>query len=621
MRKYRFGDFELDLDAFELRSHGAPVKLERRPLDLLALLVTQPGHVVKREEIVAALWPPKVVIDFDSGLNTLVRKVRHALQDSSENPRFIETVPGRGYRFIAPVVACTDAAAPESAPPNAPRPRAWRPVWIAASLLLAIAGGATLAAWLALESDPQLTRIAVLPFENLTGDDQYAYLASGLAEDTRDSLAHIDPQNLRVIGASTREVADGAGPTAEIGRRLGVDLVVMSSLRLDWPKIRVSSRLLRVADGEQIWSASFNRELTNVLGLQRELSIAIAEQIRLQLSPDVAAEIDRRQTDHPAAYALYLQGRYEWSKLTPAGTRRSFEYFRQATEDDPAYALAWAGLSFALSTSLRTADSDPTVVGPLALDALRKAEQLGPDLVETRYARGYYELFYNHNARRTAIAARQAIELDRNNAQAHMLLGVTLPLLGENAEGLEMMRRARELDPTFALIFANSANIALQTGDAQEAVEFATQAIAINPEFWVGYLHLGNARRALGDFEGALSALSAAARWSDGHSLTYSNRVKVLLQLGRVEEARVLLDELTARAQRQYVPAYTLGVINALLGERDAAIEWLSRAVDTQGIGLTDIATDPALQSLRDDPRFDALLERCGCLPGAEPPL
>jgi TolB-like protein/DNA-binding winged helix-turn-helix (wHTH) protein/Flp pilus assembly protein TadD len=618
MRSYRFGDFELNLDAFELKSNGVSVKLERRPLDLLALLVKQPGRMVTREEIIAALWPQKVIIDFDSGLNTLVRKVRNALQDSSESPRFIETVPGRGYRFIAPVVAIDEPAPTMGVSTNA-APHRRSAVWIAVSLLLVVAA-AGFAGWRALESGPKLTRIAVLPFENLTGDDQLAYLASGLAEDTSDSLAHIDLKNLRVIGASTRALADPAIRVDELGRRLGVDLVVLSSLRRDQSKIRVSSRLLRVADGEQVWSASFDRALTNVLGLQRELSIAIAEQIRLRLSPEVAAALDRRQTENPAAYDLYLHGRHEWSKLTRASTRQSLQYFGQATQEDPNYALAWAGLAFAYATSLRTVDSDPAFVGPRALEALVKAERLGPDLVETQYARGYYELFYHSDARATEKAARRAIALDPNSAQAHMLLGVTLPLLNENVEALDEMRRARELDPGSALIFANSSNIARMTGDAPAALEFAKQAVAIDENFFVGYLHLGNALSKLGDLEGALSAYTAAARLSDGQSQTYTGRIRTLISLGRLEEARTLLAEFTARADGRYVPPYDLAILSALLGEPDSALAWLEKAVETHSVGLTNLPRNSAFASLRGDPRFDAVLERCGCRSGADPP-
>jgi DNA-binding winged helix-turn-helix (wHTH) protein len=239
MQKYRFGDFELDLDAFELRLRGEPVKLERRPLDLLVLLVRQPGRMVPREEIVAALWPPKVIIDFDSGLNTLVRKVRNALDDASDEPKFIETVPGRGYRFVAPVEPVTQHVA-ESVAPAARRAKPWRSTRAAAALVLLLAAGAAVLAWFTVELDPEPTRIAVLPFENLTGDDALAYLASGLAEDTSTSLAQIDPANLRVIGLSARPLPDPALSIDEIRARLGVDFAVTSSLRLEQTRVRVT---------------------------------------------------------------------------------------------------------------------------------------------------------------------------------------------------------------------------------------------------------------------------------------------------------------------------------------------------------------------------------------------
>lgn len=623
MEKYRFGNFELDLDAFELRRRGELIKLERRPLDLLALLVKQPSRLVRREELVAALWPPKVIIDFDSGLNTLVRKVRTALGDSSETPVFIETVPGRGYRFIAPVEAVTTSVAtaakptPEAIAATTPA-RRWRPSRALLALSFLLAAGAALLVWPGFDMRSETTRVAVMPFENLTGNDELAYLAAGLAEDTSTSLARIDPDRVRVVGVGAPALEASALPIAEFGSKLGVDLVVLSSVRLDRGRIRVTSRLIRIVDSEQIWSTTLDRELTNTLGLQRELSVAIAEQIRLHLAPEVAAAIDRRQTQNPAAYLLYLQGRYEWSQLTPAATRRALERFQQATAEDPDYALAWAGLAFAAITSLRTADTVPTVMKPLALEALRRAEQLGPELVETQYAIGYYSLFADLDANAAQQAARAAIKLDRNDAQAHMLLGVSL-MGDQHVEALEMMRRARELDPSFALAFANSANVALAAGDPEGALEFAKQTVAINPEFWLGHYYLGAARQALGDIEGALQAHADAARLSGGHSLTYPARAKLLAQRGRIDDVRALLAEMTAQATHQYMPPYAFAVVHAQLSDNDAAFAWLDLAVEARDLGLFALATDSDLQSLHEDPRFTVLLRRCECARGASP--
>jgi TolB-like protein/DNA-binding winged helix-turn-helix (wHTH) protein len=321
VQTYRFGEFELDMDAQQLRLRGAPVRLERRPFDLLALLVSRHGHMVPRDDIIAALWPANVIIDFDSGLNTLVRKVRGALEDPSEHPSYIETVPGRGYRFIAPIEPATTAAVVIAQAVAKPASRS-RSILALALLLLAV-GGAIIA-WQTSFKSPGKARIAVLPFENLTGNDQLGFMAAGIAEDTSTSLAQIDLPNLSVIGGvSARAFENSAMSLPQIGRELGADFVVTSSLRLDKSRIRVSSRLIRVADNEQVWSASFDRELTNVLGLQRELSIAIAEQIRQRLSPEVAAAIDRRQTQNPEAYELYLKGRYEWTRFQPDSIARA----------------------------------------------------------------------------------------------------------------------------------------------------------------------------------------------------------------------------------------------------------------------------------------------------------
>jgi TolB-like protein/Flp pilus assembly protein TadD len=483
---------------------------------------------------------------------------------------------------------------------------------IAAAIALLVLIAASIA-WLAVDRRAGPTRIAVLPFENLTGDDDLAYLASGLAEETSTSLGQIDVKDLRVIRVSAQGFAESSLSLGEFARKYGVDFVVQSSLRLDRQRIRVTSRLVRIADNEQVWSASIDRELTNVLGVQRELSTAIAEQVRLRLSPEFAAAIARRQTQNPAAYSLYLKARYEWSKLTPAATRRALDYFDQATKADPNYALAWAGLAFGAITSTRTADMAPMTAIPIARHALDEALRLGPDLAETQYAKGYLSLFHELDRPAAEKAGRAAIKLDPNNAQAHVLLGVSLMRAGNAVEGREMMRRARELEPMFALAFANSANVALSAGDLQGALEFSRQTIAIDPEFWLGHYYLGRVQIALGDLNAALRAISDAARFSDGHSMTYTTRVDLLLRLGRRDEARELLEEAEERATRQYMPPYSLAVLQALFGNKDAALDRLNRAIEVHDVNLLGFETDARLRSLHDDPRYTELVQRCDC--------
>ncbi len=615
MQIYRFGGFELDLDSFELKLPGKPVKLERRALDLLALLVRQPNRLVPREEIIAALWPPNVVIDFDSGLNTLVRKVRTALGDSSDSPRFIETIPGRGYRFVASVESVTSRTTPADGPPAEAAPanrRRW-PVGVAA--LAAIVIAAALVSWWSTDRHSGPTRIAVQPFENLTGDSNLAWLASGLAEETSSALAQIDRNALRVVRIPAPSTS-GTPPSAhELGQKLGVDFVVQSTMKLDGERIRVTSRMVRVADAEEVWSAGLNRALTNVIGVQQELSTAIAEQIRQRLSPEVAAAIARRQTQNPAAYALYLKARYEWNKLTPSATRRAIEYFDEATKLDPDYALAWAGLSWGSITSVRSADASPIEAAPIAKHALDEALRLGPDLVETQAALGYYRLFHDLDQQGAEQAARKAIELDPNSAFAYQLLGMSLMRQGSRVEALEMMQRARQLEPMFTLAFANSANLALSYGDVARAMEFARQAIAIDPDFWLGHHYLAGALRAQGQTDAALKEYEEAARLSDGHSITYKPRATILQQQGRQTELQALVDEARQRAATRYFSPYVLATLELKMGNKDAAFALLDYAVETRDPSLFGLKRNSDVAQLRDDPRFAKLVERCKCSP------
>jgi tetratricopeptide (TPR) repeat protein len=398
----------------------------------------------------------------------------------------------------------------------------------------------------------------------------------------------------------------------QYGRELGVDFFVVSSLRLEARRIRVSSRLLRAADGEQVWSASFDRELTNALGLQRELSIAIAEQIRQRLSPEVAAAIDRRQTQNPAAYELYLKGRYEWTQFQPDSMPKALHFYELAVAEDPRYALAWAGIANAIITSVVTVEADREAILPAARDALQRALEYGPGLAETQHALGSFHMFIDRNLVSAEAAARAAVALDPNNAMSHMSLGLILSAANKHVEARAMLRRARELDPLFPLLFANSSFVALSAGEPAEAIEYATQTIAINPEFWVGYLHLGNGHRALGNYEEAIRAYANAEKMSgDGTVRATSARAWSLVKLGRENEAREILEKLIARSDNQYVPPYYIAIIYTALDETDAAFEWLERAVAAQSVACLGLNNDSLLESLRSDMRFDPLARRC----------
>jgi TolB-like protein len=291
----RFGQFQLNVSSYELRRRGRPVRLERQPMDLLILLVTHRGELISRADIIERLWNKDVLVDVDTGINTAIRKIRRALNDSPAAPSFIETVAGKGYRFIADV----DVVRP--------------------------AGG-----------DPSMVMVAVMPFANLTGDPEREHVADGLTDDTIAALSQLDPARLRVIGrTSAITFKDTRKSLAEIGRELNVQFVVEGSVRSEGRLLRTRCTLNRASDQVQLWSQSFDRELTSLLDVQRELSVAIADQVRLQLSPERLESIARRHTRDAAAYDFYLRGRRLWNQLTPASTRMAIEYYARATDIDP----------------------------------------------------------------------------------------------------------------------------------------------------------------------------------------------------------------------------------------------------------------------------------------------
>jgi TolB-like protein/Flp pilus assembly protein TadD len=613
-----FRDFQLDVRAYELRRKGRAVRLERQPMDLLILLVEQRGQLVTRSQIVDRLWGKDVFVDVETGVNTAIRKVRQALRDSPETPEFIETVPGKGYRFIAEVsrAAVAGSAAPmsvEGSPQAAAAPRrSLRMPVLAALALSALAAGVLWSVWRN-GSVPSSVRIAVLPFANLSGDPEREYLAEGLAEELIASIGQVDPDRLTVVArTSTLGYKDSGKSIADIGRELGAGYVVESSVREESGRLRVTSKLIRAADQVQVWSESFDREPVSMLGLQRELSVAIAERIRLRLSPDRLAGLTRRHTENPDAYDLYLRGLYFAHRRTPATTRRAIEYYSQATALDPDYALAWAGIANAYAASQLNGDAPADAVLPRAREAAARAVRAAPDLAETHHAAGYLNWCCEWNWPAAESGLRRALDLNPRFAVAHLVLGHALSQTGRHGEAQAAVQRARELDPLEPMMHALSSQVLFQARNYPEALAHAQQALVLDPEFWIGYMMRGQAYAQLGQTGPALEALAAGARLSGNNSKTLSLRGYVLAQAGRAAEARAVLTTLETVASTRYVPPYAFAIVHAGLGDRGASMKWLERAYDVRDAHLVFLTVDPKWDPFRGDPRFDALLLRLG---------
>jgi TolB-like protein/Flp pilus assembly protein TadD len=512
---------------------------------------------------------------------------------------------------IETVAAAPAPAAGSDTAPASPRWSAHPARVLVAVVAVALVTG--LVVWTRLNGGVPATRVtlAVLPFEYLGSDPEREYLAAGLTEETSASLAQIDLEHLIVKGR-TLGYRGTAKTAAEIGRELSVDYLLEGTLRAEGGRLRVTTTLIRVGDQEHVWSRSYDRDPTSLLGLQQELSTSIAEQIHLRLSRDNLREVRQRQTQNADAYDAYLRGRYFHSRRTPATNALATEAYERAIALDSNYALAWAGLAGVYTASTLNGDARPLEVWPRAKNAAAAAVRGNASLGETQLAVGHLSWVLDWDWRAAETACRLAIRLDPSNPEAHRSLGHVLSQSGQHTEAESEMQRSRELEPLEPVTYALSAQVAFQAGQYPAAVEHARRAILIDSQFWIGYMQLAQAYERMGQPDLALAALTDAARFSGNNSKVSSLRGYILAKTRRFDEAREVLRRLESDSRTRYVPPVAIALVHAGLGDREAVMEWLAKAYDARDVHLIYLPVDPKWDPYRADPRFQALLTRCG---------
>lgn len=568
---YQFGPFRLSVIERQLFRGETPISLTPKVFETLVVLVEQAGRLVHKDEFLSRIWPDTVVEEV--GLAHNISQLRRVLGDGRHAPRFIQTVPKRGYRFVAPITIVATA------------PREF----------------------------PTRVVMGVLPFDNLTGDAEREYLAYGLMEELIVSLGQIDSVRIAVLGRTSMMRQKGrTGSIADIGRQLNATHLIEGSIRIEGGRIRVTAKLIRVVDQVAAWSASFDVEPASMLVFQRELSVVIANQIRIRLAPECLDALGRRQTRDADAYDLYLRGRYFWNQLTPATNARAIEYFERAIALDPDYALAWAGISYAVLGGSMNSDMAPAVLLSRARDAAARAVQADPALADAHAAVGYVRFLLEWDWPGAEAALRRAVALDASCAVGVRMLGHLLSQTGHHAEARAVMSRLREIDPLYAMNHAMSAQVAFQARDYAEALAHARRAIVIDPEFWIGYMELGQAYERLDKVDLALDGLITAGRLSGGNSKAVSLRAYVLARAGRADQARDLLATLESVARARYVPPAAFALVHAGLGDREAVFEWLDKAAAVRDVHLIFLTVDSKWDEYRGDSRFHSVLACCG---------
>ncbi|HXC88465.1 MAG TPA: tetratricopeptide repeat protein [Candidatus Cybelea sp.] len=635
-RRLSFDEFEVDLRSGEVWERGNRLRLQDQPFQVLRVLLERRGEIVTRDELKQTLWPADTFVDFDDGLNTAVRKIRDALGDSAEKPRYIETIPRRGYRFMgclsdlrpavlsSPAEESNDSPAQEfsrsdvSAPVVVPAPAQllsirWRVLLTAAAALALFSTGLALYRGSSAKgtSQPRIKSLAVLPLKNLSADPTQEYLADGMTEALIGRLAGI--HDLRVISrTSVMQYKDTKKALPEIAKALGADAIVEGSVIRDGNRIRVHAQLIRAATDEHFWSETYDRELRDVLTLQSEVAQSIAQKVEVTITGEERARLTAARPIAPEVYESYLKGRSILDKsYSRSGLEESIGYFEEATKRDPTFAPAYVGLANAYD-KLGTIfiGTPPSEVRPKVVNAARKALELDPGLAEAHVLLGdvYQEQWRWSDAQ---AEYQKALDLKPNDAAAHLGFAHWLLCQGRTQEALTWTERGRELDP-IAVSGTSLGETLFFAHRYDEAIHELRSALAVQGDSASALWYLGFSLIAKGQPEDAIPVLEKAVSITNRSPGVIGVLIRAYAHAGRRKDALRLLEELKQRRQKGYVPAGAF--VNAYLGmeDREQAFAWLEHAYQEQSNILQFLRVHPYFDPLRDDPRFKDLLHRVG---------
>lgn len=599
-----FGVFEFDTGTGELRRQGVAVRLAPQPAQVLTLLLANPGQVVTRHQIYRDVWGSGTFVDFEQGITHCIKQIRTALSDDADSPRYIQTVPRRGYRFIAPV---EDKGAPrlvtELPPRSAPRRRHWW--WAAAAVaFLAIVGFAF--AWdrvrqAVFSSPPRITSIAVLPLENLSGDSGQEYFADGMTEELITELGKV--LGLRVISrTSVMRYKHTTKPVPQIGRELNVDALIEGTVTQSAGRVRLTTNLLHAPSDRHLWAEAFDRDLGDILELQRELARTVARQVRAALPPEDRARLSAARPLNPEAHELYLKGQYHYYKWSVPEFVKAVNYFERAIEVDPNYPQAYLGLAKTYGWQWIIGVLPPREAFPKFTAALKKALEIDASLPEAHYVQAVAAWYFYWNWGQAEKEFKLALQLNPNLEEARFEYAWFLSTMGRIPEAVVEAERAVEGDP-----FSVSANLALGSvyhfaGRLDEALKQIRKTIEIEPNDPRSYEFLGGVYRSLGLDDEVVEARAKQLTLTGAPA----GAVDAMREAYRAGGYPGYLRWSLARAGHPYQAA----ALQAGLGMKDEAFANLEKAYQEHWWAMVRLKTGPEWAPLRGDPRFDDLLRR-----------
>jgi TolB-like protein/DNA-binding winged helix-turn-helix (wHTH) protein/Tfp pilus assembly protein PilF len=620
-RVLRFDVFELDVHAGELRKRGVKLRLQGQPLQVLATLLKRAGDVVTRDELREQIWAADTFVDFDHSLHNAIARLRETLGDSVDTPRYIETLPRRGYRFIAAVKGVeiqplwpSHQSGPSGEATVAVRPTRHRAA-LGVTLLAFLAVG--LALWLARTTPdraaaaPRLRSIAVLPLDNLSGDPSQDYFVDGMTDELITDLAKIG--SLRVISRTSVMRYKGTKKgLPEIARELNVDAIVEGSVLRSGQRVRITAQLLNAPKDQHLWAETYERDLGEVLNLQSEVAESIAQQVRAQLTPQQQARLRSARPVNPDAYEAYLRGRFYFTtEFTKSDSlKKAQRLFQESIQKDPGFALAYAGLADSYAYLAYFHQSSPDLAYRFADEAVHKALELDDTIGEAHDTLGVLNWRYKWDWAAADREFDRAIALAPSYSCAHEDRSIYLSFAGRRAEALSELTRSGELDlsPSFAL---TESGAYYELRDYERLIEASRKGMVSDPNEWLEHYYLGVGYQGTGKLLEAISEYQKAIEMSDGDQDSTAALAHAYAVIGRRGESEKILRELERKSKSAYVSPYLMATIYAGLGEKDRAFELLEKAYAERSLDISwFIKADLRIDSLRSDPRFQSLVRR-----------
>lgn len=640
----RFGAFEVSFQTGELRRAGLRIRVQQQPLKVLQILLERPGEVVTREQLRSRLGAQETFGDFDQAVNIAIGKLRSALGDSSDRPRYIETLPKLGYRFIAEVsVIDIGADELESAPVSGaqksqfngvspiegnreaatvsglPKRGFWTPgrASVAVALVLSLLAPVIYLVHSGIHRPTPIRSLAVLPLENFSGDITQDYFADGMTDELITDLAQI--RALRVVSRTSVMMYKGTRkPLPEIARELNVDAVVEGSVLRSGDQVRITAQLIQLPADKHLWAESYQGSVGDTLAVQNQVARAIAEQIRIEVTPQEQAALRKARPINPDAYEAYLKGRYFWNQRTADGLKKAVDYFNRAVAQDPNYAAAYSGLAdaYALLGDWEYASMTPKEAMPQAKAAATKALELDDSLGEAHASLAFCLDGFDWNFAAADREFQRAIELSPGYATGHHWYAWHLSLIGKGKEAIVEMKKAKNLDPISPVVNADLAELLLIEHFPVESIQQSLTTIEMNPGFAFAHNQLAQAYIEKRMFKEAVRELQKAIQISGESPAFAANLARAYIGLNRKAEALKLLDDLKKGSTSDYANATQVAMIYTALGDKDEAITWLNRGYEKRF--NPGVLMRPCFDPIRSDPRFQEILRRIGLVAKVE---